>query len=316
MDVSLVDVADFLRRNSDFYILTHVHPDGDSLGSAFALCRVLQKMGKKTCVVTPDSIPERFLFLVDIVKKFDFFLCKTVVCVDFSHRALLGSLDFPEIHLCIDHHKTEKGIGSLSYIDSSAAANSEIIYDLIKIMGEEVDPEIASCIYTGIATDTGRFKYSNVTAKTFGIVKEIFNKIDNFQGLNQILFGNKSKNFFEFRNQILSEMEYLFDDRFVFLVVRLTHLDKFGVSYEEAKSVVSLPLDVVGVEFVVTLKEDSTDFYRISIRTSDKFSALLLCKEFGGGGHLNAGGFQLEGDLNELKNRILKKCVELYNFKH
>ncbi len=162
MTEQLSAVAAFLRRHDNYDILTHDYPDGDTLGSAFALCLVLQQMGKHARVIT-TYLPDDFLFLQKDVEKQDF-VAQTVVSVDVADTKLLGSnraVYEGKIDLCIDHHMTNKVMVPLRLVDGGAAANCEILYKLFQHMEISWTRAIANCLYTGISTDTGCFRYTN-----------------------------------------------------------------------------------------------------------------------------------------------------------
>ena len=167
MTEQLSAVAAFLRRHDNYDILTHDYPDGDTLGSAFALCLVLQQMGKHARVIT-TYLPDDFLFLQKDVEKQDF-VAQTVVSVDVADTKLLGSnraVYEGKIDLCIDHHMTNKVMVPLRLVDGGAAANCEILYKLFRHMEISWTRAIANCLYTGISTDTGCFRYTNTTSET------------------------------------------------------------------------------------------------------------------------------------------------------
>ena len=165
--MTITEVADYLNSHNNFDILTHAYPDGDTLGSGYALCLALQQIGKNARVIT-TNIPKNFQFLTDGVQKQDF-LTETVVSTDVADEKLLGSNKEKyagKIDLCIDHHMTNKVEAELKYVDENAAANCENIYRLLLAMNIKITKQIANCLYTGISTDTGCFRYTNTTSDT------------------------------------------------------------------------------------------------------------------------------------------------------
>ncbi|MCL2312531.1 MAG: hypothetical protein FWC41_08625, partial [Firmicutes bacterium] len=167
-----------------------------------------------------------------------------------------------------------------------------------------------TCIYVGIATDTGRFKFSNVTKRTFEIMAEIFEKILNFSDVNYRLFENNSKNFMIFQSELISRFEYFLDETCCILSIDLELMDKFNVSYVELDSISNLPLKISGVEVGIVIKQKNENIFKVSVRSFNG-EALKICKKFGGGGHKNASGFEITefSDIENVKNYILKKIM-------
>lgn len=313
MESNVKEIINILKNKDNFVIATHVHPDGDTLGSAFALCRALQNNDKNARVVHSGDFPEKFKFLLKNVKIQKDFEPDVVICVDFSSRKMFGGLEFEKIDICIDHHISDEIFSDFMYINENAAANTENIYKILLEMNSEIDENIAECLYTGIAMDTGRFKFSNVTSMTFEIASKLVTKIKNFEELNRILFDNIDKNLMSFKAEIIQSAQYYFNDKMVLITADLCRINKFKIKYEEIEYITSIPLKIKGIDVGVILKESKPEIWRVSVRTSGKLSAFELCAAFGGGGHKNAAGFEIYGNLNEIKEKILKKISILYN---
>ena len=156
--MSFNEVAQFLESHDNFEILTHTYPDGDTLGSGFALCLALQQIGKNARVIT-TNIPKSFEYLLEGVKEQDF-ETETIVSVDIATESLLGENQEKysgKVDLCIDHHGSNNFIAPLKLVESTAAANCEIIYKLLREMNIDFTKQIANCLYTGVSTDPGCF---------------------------------------------------------------------------------------------------------------------------------------------------------------
>ena len=167
--MSLTEIIENLKSHDDFYILTHQYPDGDTLGSAFALCRALQLQGKRARVLCPDVIAPKYEYLKRGIKPQTDFEPKYIISVDVADANLLGRLKETYggiVDMCIDHHSSNTGYAKCSYVDGTKAAAAEIIYEVIKLLGVDFDVDIASCIYTAISTDTGCFRYTNATPQS------------------------------------------------------------------------------------------------------------------------------------------------------
>jgi len=307
--VSISEISEILIKKNNFAILTHIFPDGDAIGSSCALCLALQKIGKNAMTVYGTEFSKKLNFVLDLVEKKEKFKPEVFISVDLSDKKLLGKFSDYKIDICIDHHENNSVYAKNKY-NVKSASNTENIYELLKEMKIEIDNKIATCIYVGIATDTGRFKFSNVTKRTFEIMAEIFEKILNFSDVNYRLFENNSKNFMIFQSELISRFEYFLDETCCILSIDLELMDKFNVSYVELDSISNLPLKISGVEVGIVIKQKNENIFKVSVRSFNG-EALKICKKFGGGGHKNASGFEITefSDIENVKNYILKKIM-------
>lgn len=310
--LSLKQTASFLKKHENYIILTHTSPDGDTLGSAYALYYALNEIGKAACVLCPDVIP----------KKFDFFARKTdhvprenatVVAVDVADKKLLGALreEFGDIvDLCIDHHISNTQFSDNLYLDASASAAAECIYDLIMQMGVNINDITAKAIYTGIATDTGCFKYSNVTAKTHLIAAALYEFNIDTAEINRLMFDTKSKSLLNLEKMVLDGAEFHFDDKCVLLTVTADMQEQTGCSGTELDGIAVISRSIEGVLAGITLKQTDTEEFKISMRTFPPLDACEICKKLGGGGHKAAAGASVKGSLETVKAQVLSAVKE------
>lgn len=308
MNTSLEEIANLLKNNNNFYILTHQYPDGDTLGSAYALSRALKKINKKVKVLNEEPIPEKYSFLQDGVK-LKSFLPECIICVDVADVKLLGpSLEAKyagNVDLCLDHHRMNKKFSKFKYIDASAAATAEIIYNLLKVMNIEIDSHIANSIYTGIATDTGCFKYKNTTANTHRIAANLITFGASVHKINKLMFDSKTKEQFIAERFILDTMEFYFDNKLAIVYVMLNTLKKSGAKDYLIEGIAGIPKQIFGVQIGVTFRQKDIEAFKVSVRTENGIDASLICNHFGGGGHTNAAGCMLYGSLSEVKALFL-----------
>lgn len=305
--ISMLQTARFLKRNDRFVILTHASPDGDTIGSAYALAMGLHKLGKRAYVICPEQIPKKFDFFVKKVRN-RAFKHQTVIAVDVADEALLGDLQAEfagKIDLAIDHHISNKNYAKNLYLDATASATAECIFTLLKTMHVSIDDDMAAALYTGISTDTGCFKYSNVTSKTFDIAKKLFAFNINAAEINRIMFDTKSKNRLELERMVLDTAEFHFDEQCMLLTVTDEIQKKTNCTGTELEGVAAISRSVEGVLAGVTLKQTDEQTYRISLRTYEPLDASNICKRLGGGGHKAAAGCTLTGDLESVKEEIL-----------
>ena len=306
--VTLNDVAEKLRENDYFVILTHQYPDGDTVGSAFALCRALQKLGKHARVIINGKLDRKFEFLKNNFKE-ESFTYKTVVAVDIATPQLLGELK-PEfgkiVDICIDHHASNVKYAKLSYVNPKAAANTENIFELIRIFGTDIDRDMANAIFTGICTDTGCFKFSNVTSATMRTAAELMDLgCDSFE-INRVMFDTKSIARIKMERAVLDSLTLHADGRIAVVNTLLAMERETGVGDSDMDGLASIPRQIEGVVIGITIKEKGTKNFRVSIRSLGKYDAVAVAARFGGGGHHAAAGCTVIGELEDVKKRIIE----------
>ncbi len=300
-------VCQFLQENDDFIILTHVSPDGDTLGSAYALALGLQSMGKKAYVVCNDDIPARYDYFVKkaALTPIDY---KTIVAVDVADAKLLGELYESckdRVDICIDHHISNTRYAKNLYLDADASATAECIYEILKKLSVTITPLMAECLYTGLATDTGCFKYSNVTAKTHLIAAQLLKIGINAAEINRLMFDTKSRARLLLEKMVLDTAEFHFSNRCIVLTVTKDMQEKSGCEPSDLEGVAVISRSVQGVLVGVSIKQTEDDTYKISLRTYEPLNASEICKSLGGGGHKGAAGCTLTGKLSVVKAQIL-----------
>ncbi|MDQ5983128.1 MAG: Bifunctional oligoribonuclease and PAP phosphatase NrnA [Eubacteriales bacterium SKADARSKE-1] len=307
MNISLDEICSFLKTRNNFYILTHQYPDGDTLGSANALCRALQKTGKNARVLCSDKIPKKYSILSRGIKKQEF-EADYIISVDVADTQLLGEnlLKYSDkIDLCIDHHESNKAFAKMQYIEGSSAATAEIIYELINLLGVKIDKQIAVCIYTGITTDTGGFKYANATPRSYRISADMLEKGIDACSINRIMFDTKSRSRLEIERQVLDTMEFFYESRCAVIHVTREMIKKAKANESDIEGLASIPRQVEGVLVGVTLREQKDGVFKVSVRTEEDISAAAICENFGGGGHQGAAGCNLPYDLDVAKKKIV-----------
>ncbi len=314
MNLNPKQVAAILAEQDNITILTHFHPDGDTLGSALALLRALRKMGKKVNFVNNDPVHRKYAYLWKGLKKQDFEE-KFVVAVDIATEELLGDALKEQyagkIDLSIDHHPSNTMFAKDTCLEGESAAAAEIIYYVIKELGVEFDGDMASCIYTGISTDTGCFKFRNTTARTFyiaGIMKELGADTET---INEVMFEIKTRGELELERIMLEGMDYYFDDKLAIAVITQDMYKQTGTSEDECEYIASIPRQVAGVYVGVTIRERTNGTYKASVRTKPPIDASEICRAFGGGGHMNAAGCRFDGTLEEFKNKFITVVGEV-----
>ncbi len=306
--ISTLEATEFLKQNDKYTILTHSHPDGDTLGSAFALCSALRGLGKQANVLCPDPIPSKFGYLT--VEGEQDFVPETVISVDVADDKLLGSLRDEyknRVVLAIDHHATNVGFAQNLYLEGDSAAAAECVYVLIKQMGVEITPFIASCLYTGMATDTGCFKFSNTTPRTHIFAAELMEKGADYDEINRVMFEVKSQSRLEMERRVLTGIEYICDGKCAIVTVSQQMIKETGCDSSDLDGIAAISRQIEGVLIGITVREKADGKWKISLRTFEPYDAAEICHQFGGGGHKRAAGceFQTESEAKlKLKEYI------------
>lgn len=307
--MTLKEVANLILQHNNFDILTHNYPDGDCIGSAFALAHALKQIGKKARVITTDR-QKKFEFLFESYSTPEFER-EYVISTDVADEKLLGAnrKEYEgKIDLCIDHHKSNVINAPYKYVDADSAAAGEIIYELIPLLGAEYTKEIADCLYTAISTDTGCFRYTNTTSRTMRIAAELIDLNCDSGYINKEMFETKSKARVELEREILESMIFCADDKCA--IIYTTREMTEGLGDDETEGIASIPRQIEGVKMGITVREKEKD-YKISVRTNDGVDACAFCKQFGGGGHVAASGCTLKGDLQSVLDTLIN-AAEMY----
>lgn len=328
-NASLKELAGFLKAAETILIFTHTNPDGDALGSAAALCRVLRKMGKTSWILMDEEVPEYISFMdtefvtrdKECLKDHDVSIC--VDCGEYSRfPALADKFDEGKLHLCVDHHATGDGFGDHYYIDPSEAATCQLIYKLIKeleavvaesgeIAGQValIDRQVAESIYTGINTDTGSFQYSNTTADTHAIASDLMTYGVDHTAINVKLYQTIPMTKLKIQASILQRAEFLFGGKVAVAYVTGQMLEEAGAVLDDAEGTIDMLRNIEGVEIAAFLKEKG-EAVKVSMRAKSFANVAEIVSVFGGGGHVKAAGCTLEMGMDEALDAIKKAIGE------
>ena len=305
--ITLESAAKTLLSKDKILILTHRSPDGDTIGSGYALAMALRKLGKNVKVDCTDPFPEKYSYFTDKLEKLEFDE-EFVVSVDVADTKLLGeklSGYADKIDLCIDHHGSNTKFAKEYYVESSAAAAAQIFAKLIGLMNVEFDKDIANAIYTGITTDTGCFRYTNVTAETHRIAADMIDCGAESGMINRLMFETKSRSRLEIERRVMDSMQFYLDGRCAIAYATIDMMKESGAVDNDMEGVSSLPRQIEGVMAGITLREKNNGKFKVSVRTTDELDASDICANFGGGGHKAAAGCMITGTLNEVIEQVV-----------
>lgn len=311
------EVITFLKEKDDFLIATHINPEGDAIGSSIALSIALESMGKRVIVYDRDEIPyfyrflpgyERFVNSFSDLRSQDFHL----VLLDCNDPDRAGLKDLVEENqpftVIIDHHETQKEFGNLRWIVPSASATGQLVYHLIKAMGIEVSRDMATNLYTAIAIDTGTFRYSNTYASTLLDASELVEAGADPAFISTSLYNVWSRGRFELFVLMLNTMEIT--DGIAVTFVTGEMFKKTATTPADTENFANFPMMMADVS-VSALFREIEDGWKVSLRSKGEINVAKIAEAFGGGGHRNAAGYKVKGDIEEVKESLLREARSL-----
>jgi phosphoesterase RecJ-like protein len=317
----LSQVVELIESKRRFAITSHVRPDGDSLGSSLGLYWLLLALEKDAEVIMRDPVPHSYQQLpgandVRVTQSVDrpYDAVFVIECSDITRPGLVDLEK--QFVVNIDHHSTTALFGAINWIDSTASAVGEMIYNLCKATGVRVTKEMAECVYTALITDTGSFHYSNTTERTFKVASELVRTGVKPAKTAECVFASYPWSRIQLMGAVLSTAKRDASGRVACMRQTAEMQKSAGASDEDADGFVNYPLTVGEVEAVALLKECGPGVYRTSLRSKGDVNVARVAEMFGGGGHRNAAGCTLKGTWEEAEQRIvslLRDAVERAN---
>lgn len=311
--MSIGNVAAVIEKCSNIAITFHKSPDGDSIGSALALFQGLCSIGKRACILSVEDIPEDFKFLPcsDKVDSSCFEPDDSVDCVvvlDCGDKKRINArLNFDNRNykiINLDHHLTNENYGDLNYVDTKAAAVSELVYELLSELGVKIDKDMAECMYTSLITDTGSFKYSSTTPRTHSIAGKLIGIGFDFSKVHRTVFDNKSIEDVRLIGMAIDNME-LINDNICIVKIKRSMLENPDI---DTHDIVNVGLKVSNVEVSILLKESEDGKIKVSLRSKNFVDVRKIAEKFNGGGHIRAAGAELDSnDMDFAADIILRE---------
>jgi phosphoesterase RecJ-like protein len=317
----LSQVVELIENKDRFAITSHIRPDGDSLGSSLGLFWLLRALDKDVEVIMHDPAPHSYQKLpgADAIRvtpavdrAYD-----GVFVIECSDIDRPGLIDLEKQFVVnIDHQSTTELFGTVNWIDSTASAVGEMIYNLCKATGVRVTKEIAECVYTALLTDTGSFHYSNTTERTFKIASELVRTGVKPAKSAEAIFGSYHWSKIELLSQVLATAKRDETGQVAWMRQTMEMQERTRASDEDADGFVNYPLAVGEIEATALFKECSPGVYRTSLRSKGDVNVAKIAELFGGGGHRNAAGCTLKGEWDEIEQQVvplLRDAVERAN---
>ncbi len=304
-----------IEASQSIAIITHMNPEGDTIGSALACYHAFRDLGKRTTVYSPDPLLPELLFLPGAKEirhsetlEEGYELCIVLDCTDRSRTAKLLNTIPPSILIInIDHHKSNSRFGNLNWVDGMASSTGEMVYRLFKAMGRPISREIATALYAAILTDTGSFRYSNTSPECLRAAAELLELGARPEEVAEELFEKRDLREILLLSEALARMELNADRTIAWITLPRYLMERTGVGLEETEGFINYPRSIRGVRVALLFKEISPSSYRVSLRSKGEIDVSLVAAAFSGGGHRNAAGCIVEGELKEVKRRVLEE---------
>ncbi len=306
----LHEVLSEIEQRRNFVVTSHARPDGDAVGSALAMAQILRKMGRRAEVVLGDSVPviykplpfaENILHSSHVNGHYE---AAIILECDSVQRTRLHGLE-NNFLISIDHHASAKPFANVNWIDPHACAVAEMVFRLAKTAQVKITPEIATCLYTAVLTDTGSFCYSPTNAHTFALAKELVELgADPSHIAHNVYFSNPTSKM-RLLGCALNTLHR--EDAVTWMWVSRDDMERCGALDEDCEGLVNYALGIAGVEVAVFFRELATERVRVSIRSKGKINVADLAQHWGGGGHECAAGFSLEGPLPAAVETVLSE---------
>jgi bifunctional oligoribonuclease and PAP phosphatase NrnA len=318
-NASLDQIATALREHQRFAVLSHVRPDGDALGSTLAVALSLKELGKDVRAWNEEGMLEKYSFLAGSEfltmpptepEEFD-----VIVALDTATYNRLGTplnaIRSAKLWINIDHHPSNPRYGDLVYIDPTAPATGQIIFELMCAAQMPISSAIAENLYAAISTDTGSFQYPNTTARTFEIAAELIRHGVNVGRTSQLLYENFPRRRIELLRDLLSTMQFACDGKLAWFSLSQASANALGVLPEDNEGLIDHLRAIRGVIVAIFFEELTDGKVRVSMRSKDEaVDVCAICTSFAGGGHTLAAGARVKGSLSEVAQMIVEKACD------
>ena len=319
MKNNIESIIKYLKgSNDDFIVTSHISPDGDNIGSTLSMYYTLNKLGKNVCYVLDDNPPQNLKFLVDninILKSEEVSLNNySIVALDCGdkNRICLSQdlIDNAKSIICIDHHASNDYYGDFNYVDIEASSTCELVYNLLVEYEKSeniniIDESIATCLYTGLVTDTGNFAYSNAHPSSFDMAKNLLLKGAQKETIIQSVFQSNPYNFYKLLGEALNTLDIV-DEKIASIMITKEMLKRNIISFNDVDGITSYTRDIAGVEVGILLKEKKENEIKVSLRSKSYVNVSKIAQSFGGGGHIRAAGCTIYSSVEDAKKQVVE----------
>lgn len=311
-------IVEVLKDEQSFYLISHMLPDGDSIGSLLGMGEALRRLGKKVMLFAPGNVPDKYTFLVGADTVSQELLINdpevTTVVLDSSDLDRLSTFKDAVLKsktvINIDHHVTNQRFGTLNLVDSKAAATGEIVYELLIELEVELNKNIAEALYVAISTDTGSFKYENTTPHTHRVVASLLEHGLNPGLISQYVFDERPLSFYGLLKDAIATLE-MYEGRSLALMTLSKDIrERNGASTGDLEGIVNYTRNIEGVELGILFYVESDNEVKVGFR-SKSLDVSELAGRFNGGGHVRAAGCRMQGDFQSVKSRVMVEACSM-----
>jgi phosphoesterase RecJ-like protein len=306
----LSQVVELIETKQKFGITTHIKPDGDGVGSSLGLCWLLRSLGKDAEVIVRGDVPVAYRSLpgadeIRDVAKLDthYDAVFIIECSDLDRPGIDGLEK--EFTVNIDHHATSEHFGTVNWIDSTASAVGEMIYNLCKAIGGRITKDIAECVYMALVTDTGSFHFSNTSDRTLKVASELVKAGAKPAKIGEAVYNNYPWSRIDLMRQVLETVKRDTSGRVAMLRQTMDMESSSGAVDGDNNGFVNIPLAASEVVAAVYMREVGPNKFRASLRSKGDINVAKVAEGFGGGGHRNAAGLAVEGEWDVKEAEIV-----------
>lgn len=309
--MTISEAVKILRENDRFLIVTHIRPDGDTIGSSAALCYALRKAGKTAYLYNNPQFRDSYPWIAEPYIEPEDYEPAFFVSVDMADSSLFPQGFGGSIDLCFDHHPSNSFYAKDTLLWADRASCGEVIMEVVKELCG-LDAAVADLLYVAVSTDTGCFVYGNTTGDTLKAASELCFAGARNAYLNKILFRTSSKARLALEGLIFASLRYLHDGKTVISIVTRQMLEKAGATELDCQDIAALPGRAEGAFSSVTIKEIDESHCKVSLRTNGIVDANKVCANFGGGGHKMASGCSIDKGCEEASELMADLIAKEY----
>ena len=316
------NIIDYINGSNYFVVTSHISPDGDNIGSTLSMYYALNKLGKNVFYVLDDNPPLNLRFLLKDIKvlrseefKLEDYSIIALDCGDKKRICLSDEIiNNSKKLICIDHHASNDHYGDFNYIDIDASSTCELVYNFLKRFSEVnnlniIDEKIATCLYTGLVTDTGNFAYANTHPSSFEMAKDLLLTGAKKEEIIQNVFQSNPYNYYKLLGEALNTLEIV-DNKVSSIMITKEMLKRNVISFNDVDGITSYTRDIECVEVGILLKEKKQNEVKVSLRSKNYVNVSEIAKAFNGGGHIRAAGCTIYDSIENAKEKVLKEVLK------
>lgn len=311
--MTLDEILKQIQKAEKIVILTHESPDGDAVGSSLAMKLILEKLEKTADVIIPEYsrlfnfLPSAEDIMIDSeIKNYD--LAISVDCATLKRMAKKEYFENAKSTIVIDHHGSNTMYGDLNYVNPASPACCEVIAGMVKSYEIDITKDIGTCLMTGIITDTGGFRHVGITPETFEFTADLIRLGVDVPDIYKRTLNTKTRANFELTKKVMDRMEILEDGKLSFTYMDKKDEEEVGAEPGDHEGLVEIGRDIEGVEVSIFIRQkENEDAYKVSMRSGNKVNVSDICFLFGGGGHPRAAGALIQGNVEQVKEKLMKE---------